>query len=266
VLKIELLEKVENDYDDWGETFDIPQFMTYIKSELSKKDFEKRNSRLVFSVCSDDVNRLQGLKTVENALTDDYNNEFHLGGLGAYPIGGVSGIIAASHHAPDKVTNGDRQDGNLIFFVSPHFGLVEKEKFIYGKIIRPGQKNMTNSCGAMMGLLESLEQAESLDNFKALPDPNNVDPTRHVLHSELINKYEEWLKDILQMKDRNEQVVDLFKLNYDLVINKTTEMIDKFLEEDSDHFEGKIALIGGLTVNTTSGDNFILKDINFPKS
>ena len=35
--------------------------------------------------------------------------------------------------------------------------------------------------------------------------------------------------------------------------------------EDIGHFKGKIALIGGLTVNLNGKDNFILKEITFPK-
>jgi hypothetical protein len=143
-------------------------------------------------------------------------------------------------------------------------GVIETERYLYGKIIRPGQEKITNSCGAMMGFLDALEDVGSLDNFEVVSDPNDVDPTRVVLHTELINNYEEWLNKILQMDDPNEQVVDLFKLNYDLVIKKTDEMIKEFLELERDHFEGNIAVIGGITVNTTSGDNFILKEIKFP--
>jgi hypothetical protein len=261
---MDLLEKLRTDYEDWGQLYDISEFMERISSELSENNFKKDNSRLVYSVCPDDVNRLQGLNTIENALTNEYNSEFHLGGLGAYPMGGVSGIIAASHHPPDRIVNGERKGGNLIFFISPHMGVIENERYLYGKIIRPGQEKITNSCGAMMGFLDALEDVGSLDNFEVVSDPNDVDPTRVVLHTELINNYEEWLNKILQMDDPNEQVVDLFKLNYDLVIKKTDEMIKEFLELERDHFEGNIAVIGGITVNTTSGDNFILKEIKFP--
>lgn len=261
-----LLEKLGNNYEEWGELYGISQFMEKVSSELSENNIEKENSRLVYSVCPDDVNRLQGLNTIENALTNKYNSEFHLGGLGAYPMGGVSGIIAASHHPPDRIVKGERKGGNLIFFISPHMGAIETESYLYGKIIRPGQEKVTNSCGAMMGFLDALEGAGTLENFEVASDPNNVDPTRVVLHTELINNYEDWLSKILQMDDPNEQVVDLFKLNYDLVIKKTDKMIKEFLELEGDHFEGNIAVIGGITVNTTSGDHFILKEMKFPNS
>ncbi len=261
-----LIQQAKKDYQDWGELLDISTFVDKLKQDLSESGFENANSRLVYSVCPDDVNRLQDLDTIEKALTGEYNSEFHLGGLGAYPMGGVSGIIAASHHPPDRIVNDDRKGGNLIFFISPHFGLIEKENYIYGKIIRPGQEKVTSSCGAMMGFLDALKDANSPEEFEISPDPNIVDPTRTVLHSELINNYADWLNEILQMDETNEQVIDLFKLNYDLVINKANDMIDEFLRVEEDHFEGNIAVIGGITINTISGDYFLLKEMYYPNS
>jgi hypothetical protein len=49
-------------------------------------------------------------------------------------------------------------------------------------------------------------------------------------------------------------------------MNKAEEMIDEFIKLEGDHFEGGIAVIGGITINTVSGDNFILKEITFPNS
>lgn len=257
-------EQIKNDFDNWGKACIINDFMEDVKKSLKEKKFKKENSRLIFSVCPDDVNRLQEIKTIENALKGEYGGEFHLGGLGAYPIGGVSGITAASHHPPDNIINGDRKDGNLIFFVSPHMGLIEKENFIYGKIIRPGQIKVTSSCGAMMGFLGALKQAGTPESFNIAPDGNNTDPTRMVLHQELISNYSDRLKDILAIENDNKQVIEMFKLNYDVVINKAKQMIKEFLEKEKDHFKGNIALIGGITVNVTTRDHFILKDITYP--
>ncbi|TXT61615.1 MAG: hypothetical protein BAJALOKI2v1_20068 [Promethearchaeota archaeon] len=252
------------DLGDWGKVLTVDEFMNDVESKLSEMDFNKNNSRLVFSVCPDDVNRLEEKETIENALTGAYNGEFHLGGLGAYPIGGVSGITAASHHPPDDKGNGERKEGNLVFFLSPHMGIMEKDESpVYGKIIRPGQTKITSSCGAMMGFLAALKDAGSVENFTIAPDDNTVDPTRIVLHNELINNYAGQLTQILGIEDYNKQVIELFKLNYDLVTKKALEMIEEFLEKE--HFEGKISAISGITVNIPGKDLFVLKDFSFPK-
>jgi hypothetical protein len=259
-----LINQLEKNYGDWGKILTTSEFMETVTRELAEHNYKKQNSRLVFSVCPDDVNRLTSLNTIENVLKDKYDGEFHLGGLGAYPMGGVSGIVAASHHPPDNIINGERKGGNLIFFISPHFGVIEIEKYIYGKIIRPGQEKITDSCGAIMGFLNILKEAGETNRFQIAGDPNNIDPTRTVLHSELINNYSEELNEILDINNKNEQVLDIFKLNYDLVINKIENMIRDFLKIEKEHFMGNIALIGGITVNKSSGDLFILREIIYP--
>lgn len=261
---MELENKVQDDFQSWGTVLKPDDFNDEIKNKLSEKGFSKVNSRLVFSVCPDDVNRLEEIDTIENRLTKEYDGEFHLGGLGAYPMGGVSGIIAASHHPPDDVSNGDRTDGNLIFFLSPHFGIIKKDDYMYGKIIRPGQEKITSSCGAMMGFLGALKEAGDPKNFNIAPDDNSIDPTRIVLHNDLINNYSAQLSELLAIEDSNQQVIDLFKLNSVVVKNKADAMIQEFIKREKDHFKGNIAIINGVTANLPGKDLFILKDLTFP--
>ncbi|MBD3254373.1 MAG: hypothetical protein GF383_04730 [Candidatus Lokiarchaeota archaeon] len=257
-------EQLKQDFGSWGKVYTINETMAEITKSLAENGLFRQNSRIVFSVCPDDVNRLLEIETMEGALTQAYNGEFHLGGLGAYPMGGVSGLTAASHHPPDSVANGSRKDGNLILFISPHIGLLVGDDFIYGKIIRPGQEKVTSSCGAMMGFLGALKGAGSPESFSIAPDPNYIDPTRVVLHSDLINNYSDQLKQILAVVDENQQVIDMFKLNYDVVMNKTRDIIKEFLIREKQHFKGKIAIVGGITVNLPSKDGFILKEIFYP--
>ncbi|MFW5895385.1 MAG: hypothetical protein ACOCT9_01445 [archaeon] len=258
------LDTLDHYFDSWGNLINVSEFMTEINSEFSDHQFLKDNSRLVFSVCPDDVNRLNNRETIEKALVNEYNREFHLGGLGAYPIGGVSGITAASHHPPDNINSEGRSEGNLIFFLSPHMGVIEQDDFSFGKIIRPGQKKITSSCGAMMGFLDALEEAGSVENFKVTPDVQGIDPTRLVLQNAFIDKYPQELQKILDYEDKKKQVTELFKLNYTAVSSKANQMIEEFLEKEEDHFTGNIAIIGGLTVNLPNEDCFILKDLNIP--
>ncbi|MBD3215795.1 MAG: hypothetical protein GF311_24510 [Candidatus Lokiarchaeota archaeon] len=252
------------DIDNWGKLYSINQFLENVELKLSDNGFDRTNSRLVFSVCPDDVNRLEELDTIENALTGKYNGEFHLGGLGAYPMGGVSGLTAASHHPPDEQDDGVRKEGNLVLFVSPHMGIMDDAGSpVYGKIIRPGQEKVTSSCGAMMGFIAALKEAGSPEEFLIASDENRIDPTRVVLHNELIQNYSEDLKRILAIDDYNTQTLELFKLNHDVVANKTKEIIDAFLEKE--HFEGNIAMISGITINIPERDLFLMNDFTFPK-
>ncbi|MHA1149683.1 MAG: hypothetical protein ACTSR8_15715 [Promethearchaeota archaeon] len=260
-MTLEMQDIIKTDFDSWGSVYNVQEFMDIIKSKLSEKGYNKQNSRLVFSVCPDDINRLQEVDTLENALTKEFNGEFHLGGLGAYPMGGVSGMTAASHHPPDIVNGNQREDGNLLFYISPHLGLIKESTKSYGKIIRPGQTKITSSCGAMMGFLAALKEAGAPENFIITPDDKMIDPTRIALHTDLIKNYSEDLKNLLKIEDSNQQVIDLFKLNYTVVANKAKQIIEAFKEKEKDHYKGNIGFIGGLTVNLPGNDNFIVKEI-----
>lgn len=260
------LESLRNHFGDWGTPLSTNDLMLEVRKNLSEHGFQNSNSRLVFSVCPDDVNRLEQLDTVENTLTKNYNRDFHLGGLGAYPISGVTGIIAASHHPPDNTLGVERKHGNLVFLVSPHMGIAldDNGDEFYGKLLRPGQTAFTSACGAAMGFLATLKQCGSPESFKVAPDPTNLDPLRIQFHKELINNYSDRLKDILSIENSNQQVVEIIKLNYDMVMNKTKQMIHEFLDKEKEHFKGRLALIGGITVNIPDGDRFILKEISYP--
>lgn len=255
------LTELQTHFDDWGELLTPKGFLQRVNNELAEKEFDMVHARLVFSVCPDDINRLKERRTIENTLTKEFNGEFHLGGLGAYPVEGVAGITAASHHPPDKKQDGSRKDGNLIFFVSPHMGLVEDGEFHFGKIIRPGQKKMTAACGATMGFFNQLKEAGSVENF-SLNTETTLDPTKVIFYQTFLNNYADELQEILSIDDEKEQIATLFKLNYTLVNEKATEMIEEFLRKED--FHGNIAVIGGLTINSPEKDFFLLRNLVYP--
>lgn len=254
------IKQLKKDFENWGKVLSIKDFVLEISKSLSDHNFTADNSRLVFSVCSDDINRLFERETLENSLKEVYNGEFHLGSLGAYPIGGITGITAASHHVPDDIVDDERKEGNLIFFVSPHMGLWIENDVTYGKTLRPGQKKFTSSCGALMGFLNQLKQYKSAKDFKT-PEIDASDLARMILYRELLNANSNALNEIIKQKNENQQVIALAKLNHDIILNKTKATIDIFLKKN--HFEGRIVIISGVTVNAPKFDLIVLKDVYY---
>ncbi len=249
--------QLKKDFETWGRVLTLADFKSNIINGLLEKGFSRQNSRLVFSVCPDDINRIKERQTIEKVLRSHFNKEFHLGNLAGYPIGGIAGISAASHHPPDNIIEGKNMQGNLIFYISPHLGLsTENDLITYGRILRPGQIKLTNSCGAMIGFLKYLKKTK----LKKLEDDIN-DPTKVILFNELITNHEKRLEAILYKVEQNIQLIELSKLNYELVIMRVKEMIKKFLKQAD--FAGKLSLIGGITINTKEIDFFICKDISF---
>ncbi|MFX1237726.1 MAG: hypothetical protein ACFFAS_16515 [Promethearchaeota archaeon] len=252
---------LEKGFKGWGKIFTVSDLIQELNIALIDKGFHKTNSRLVFSVCSDDCNRLAERETVEKALTKIFNREFHLGGIAGYPIGGVSGIIAASHHPPDVLSleGLKERNGNLIFFASPHIGVIKRETITYGSFVRPGQQKPTASCDAMMGFLNALKMAQSSNGLSGESNDLDIDPSKTIIYEQLIDNYSERLDALLELNDINQQVIELFKINHDLVETALLRMIDEFKKRE--HFSGKIVLISGITINISDKDYFVLKQI-----
>ena len=255
-------QKLQEAYQDWGTAFDVDGFMFDLTNKLELHGFHRNDSRLVFSVCSDDLNRLSDRITIENALVKHYNSEFHLGTLGAYPIAGVTGLAAASHHVPDMIEHGKSVEGNLIIFASPHVGAVLANSNTYGKVVRPGQERETTCCGAMMGFLKKLKESKSSKELKGNAG-DAIDVAKNTLFSEMFGSHSAELDGLLGLKDENKQVIELSKINHLLVVKRIKEIVNVF--SHANKFEGKIVLVSGITINTSQEDYFISKEVTILK-
>jgi hypothetical protein len=248
-----------NDFGNWGHIFHVDELLTDKDSpfyDMINSGFSKENSRMVMSVCPDDINRSRQRKTIETLLIEQFGEEFHLGTLGAYPIGGLLGIITASHHVPLKKGIEDKRTGNLIFFISPHLGLTIEDDIWYGYIYRANQEMLSTCCDALMNFLKSFRHVESLDEIEAIKE-DDKDIAKSHLFKELIDDYKEKLIVNLHSEHINNGIIKLSKLNYELVMKKFEDILESFYAKE--HFKGKIAVIGGITINTQKDDFFILK-------
>jgi len=93
------------------------------------------------SLCCDDINVSTDFRKV---LT----RPFTMGGLGGLPYAGFTGMVAYAHHVPDS--------GEAFIFYGPHIGITDDGEL--GKMRRPGQQHLTNSCGALMLSLQRLQE------------------------------------------------------------------------------------------------------------
>ena len=272
---IDIGSELSRDFHGWGTVHGVDGFLETTIETLSGRGFKPDNSHLIYSVCPDEINRLHCRRTIELALQDVFDGEFHLGNLAAYPIGGITGISAASHHVPDRMEGGRIvEEGNLIFFVSPHVGVtigqvqVEGELLTasvdggieYGKVRRPGQEHDTSCCGAMMALME--HAPELLDETRVAGlTGNRLDIAKGILFTELVENHRQDVAELLELPGVNERVIALAKINYELVAGVIKDEISRFI--DSDPFHGHIAMIGGITVNAGDKDYFVSREIEF---
>lgn len=117
--------------------FFLEAFLLYTRATLK---IGPEKIAFLTSICSDDLNSVE-------IPTTGMIGPFVLGGLGGHPFVGKTGIGAFSHHLP----NG----GAALMFVGPHVGITQAGEV--GKVLRPGQKNATNCCGAVAEGLMKLE-------------------------------------------------------------------------------------------------------------
>ncbi|MEX2684114.1 MAG: hypothetical protein Q6373_021270 [Candidatus Sigynarchaeota archaeon] len=253
---------LQADFGDWGKVHDVDGLIKQVKSDLGAKGFTAGSSRVVFSVCPDEINRLRERRTIEGAMASAYDGDFHMGTLAAYPIGGVTGIAAASHHAPERHVKGACIEGDVIFFASPHVGIVPGTRPTYGNVVRPGQEHETPCCGAMMGFLNALKKAKTCSSLELdLDDP--LDIARQIVFCELAKQYKSELDIIIKNEDENKQVIELAKINHDLVKKSLKRMLDAFLSKNK--CENRYALVSGITINAPGEDYFVLKEISILK-
>ncbi|ADY51981.1 hypothetical protein Pedsa_1416 [Pseudopedobacter saltans DSM 12145] len=121
-----------------------------------KEEYKSDLTKMMFatSLCADDINVSTDFRRV-------LSRPFTLGGMGGLPFAGLTGITAFAHHVPDG--------GDAFIFYGPHIGITDDG--VLGKMRRPGQKHLTNSCGALMLALERMRDKEGV----YIPVNNEID-------------------------------------------------------------------------------------------
>jgi len=191
--------------------------------------FTPKNTLFGFSTCPDEINR-----TVTRFESYYGEKHFPLGGLAGYPFRGKTGFSAFSHHAPDN--------GNLLILYGPHIGISESGEL--GKILRENQSHESTACGAAIAFLNKYNSAKK--NGK-LYEPNYdiLDMEHYQIEKMLIPHADKIISS-------QNQVKGLVEVNYNLI----EQDIIKLIQELKHHFKGKIALVGGIMINTMNKGYF----------
>jgi hypothetical protein len=187
----------------------------YYKEDLKKMLFAT-------SVCADDINVSTDFRRV---LT----RPFTMGGLGGIPFAGFTGMVAYAHHIPDG--------GSGFIFYGPHIGITDGGEL--GRMRRPGQARLSNSCGALMLALSRLE---SEDDIYVL---TNVEyDYQQILLERTVMPYKH---EILVAKNRTKAITEVTYKNID-------KQLHFLIRKAKNEFTCKrIFLLGGIIINTSPG-------------
>ncbi|REL37618.1 hypothetical protein DYD21_07475 [Rhodohalobacter sp. SW132] len=208
---------------------------TQIRIETLQQDhgFDLKKTILATSVCSDEI--IQSATNFRDHVALD--NPFQIGGLAGFPFAGLTGFHAFAGHIPD--------DGGAIIIYGPHIGVSESNHT--GKVIRTGQRIETSCCGALVGAVGALKNAESPKPDKELD-------------------YQQWLltDQLSRHTDEITESDDPLIAATDRMFEKIDGRIKKLLEKSRDHFKGvRVALLGGIIINTDYGKDDWFDERNF---
>ena len=210
--------KIKEHYPD-AETgsYITDKYLSYL-SDQYKEDLKKM--LFATSVCADDINVSTDFRRV---LT----RPFTLGGLGGIPFAGFTGVVAFSHHIPDN--------GSAFIFYGPHIGITDEGEL--GKMRRPGQAGLSNSCGALMLALSRLEMEEDIYV------PMNVEyDYQQILLERTVMPYKH---EILVSDNRKKAITEVTYTNID-------RQLHFLIRKAKDEFRcNRIYLLGAIIINTS---------------
>lgn len=190
--------------------------------------FTPENTRFAEGGCSDEINE------AEYKLMEQYWGErFKFGGLAGYCHGGRAGLTAVSHHVPEVA--GEK---NLLLVGGPHIGYDRGE---WGKIMRSGQSHNTTACGLLASII-----AEGHDTIRQRP-ADFFDRQRETVEQVMLP----YLKKCVENGIRPD-IIDATKY----LMQRIDRDLPELVHDLRTHFEGQIAVITGITINTEIGNFF----------
>lgn len=197
------------------------------------------------SLCCDEVNR-----TLEKDFNAHYGLNaglnFQMGGLAGMPFGGVTSFGAMAHHIPDG--------GSCLVCFAPHVGLDHNGKV--GSVNRRGRAAPGACCGsacAAAGHVGCVHRGEA----------QAVDPA---VFSDPVESQQAMVGQLLlpygaALEKSPEPMVDLPLSLYEIQKKMMDDIVSKGCQEVAG--EGKIALLGGVQINTPEEETDYFLPLNF---
>lgn len=200
-----------------------------VKAVLCKNGYSDDKTLLATSLCCDEVNR-----ELEDDLTSIYNFNFSMGGLAGFAFGGVTSFGAMAHHIPDN--------GSCLVVYGPHVG-VDKDGAV-GKVNRRGRNNGSGiCCGSAAGAAAYCKSVQS--GTDPTPTPvDALDAQQTFVGNMLLPQYDRVCK-------APDPKVQLPLTLFDIQDEFMKKIISKGCGEVAG--EGKIAILGGIQINTPAG-------------
>ncbi|WP_353133476.1 hypothetical protein [Pseudopedobacter sp.] len=187
-----------------------------------KDEYKSDLTKMLFatSLCADDINVSTDFRRV-------LSRPFTLGGMGGLPFAGLTGITAFAHHIPEG--------GDAFIFYGPHIGITDDGSL--GKMRRPGQRHLTNSCGALMLALERMKDTEEV----YIPVNSEIDYQQTLLERSVMPFKQQILEAAIPEKEITE-------VTFKIIHSRLHDLVR--ISKNEFNCE-RVFLLGGIIVNTS---------------
>ncbi|CAB9505785.1 Inherit from NOG: Low-co2 inducible protein [Seminavis robusta] len=205
------------------------QLVSRLTSALKSKGYNAGKTLVATSLCCDEVNR-----PLETELSSAFDTNFNMGGLAGFPFGGATSFGAMASHIPDG--------GDCVVVYGPHVGV--DSTGAVGTVERRGRAAGGSCCGsavAASGYVAGVFADKSKE--ATLPD-DPLDAQQYFVGSMLMPYAE-------RLEKADSKMVELPYALYDA----QTDLMKKIVGKSAGAVagKGKIAVLGGVQVNTPPG-------------
>ena len=197
------------------------------------------NSLVATSFCSDEVNRV-----LERDFTAIYTNIYNMGGLAGFPFGGVSAFRYMASHIPDG--------GSCLVVFAPHVG-VDSEGSV-GTVERRGRANGGPCCDSAVAAADYVAKVLAGKDDKMPPPPEPSDAQQIFIGNMLLPHAARLDKAPEKMVELPFAVFDCQKKLMDTIISSGCGSVAG---------NGKIAVLGGIQINTPRGTSDYFLPLSF---
>jgi hypothetical protein len=199
-----------------------------VKAALTKNGYSDSKVILATSLCCDEVNR-----ELEHDLTAIYNDNFSMGGLAGFPFGGATSFGAMAHHIP--------VGGSCVVLYGPHVGIDADGNV--GKVNRRGRDGSGACCGSAAAACGYVKGVHAGEPASGMPD-------------DVLDAQQTFVGHLLL--PHAERIVTADDADVELplaLFDAQDEFMNRIVAQSCGEVggEGKIAMLGGIQINTPAG-------------
>lgn len=209
-----------------------------VSNSLEKYGFG-RSTLLATSLCADEVNRV-----LEADFSAVYGDNFAMGGLAGFPFGGVTSFGAMAAHIPDG--------GSCLVIFGPHVGV--DSTGAVGTVERRGRAKGGACCGSAIAASGYVASITGGKADKAAAPDTPTDAQQNYVGNML-------LPYSARLEKASDKMVELPYALYDA----QKKMMGDIIKAGASNVagSGKIAVLGGIQVNTPDGISDYFKPMSF---